>query len=151
MLTTKDLDTLWKEFTPHSVGLDDVFGRLDSMAKHSYNYPPYNLIKETEDKFRIEVALSGFKRDEIEVATEKNVLTVCSILGKEAKGENYLHKGISKRAFTRVWQLSEDVEVKEVTYVDGLLTINLERIVPEEQRRVVYKIDNSTQKELLLG
>jgi molecular chaperone IbpA len=148
MITTNTLDTFWKDYVPHAVGLDDVFHRLEAMSGNNINYPPYNLIKHDSSNFSIEVALAGFTRDEIEVSTEQNILKVASKSPKQDSDRTYLHKGVSKRSFTRSWQLSEDVKVKDVKYEDGLLTIDLERIVPDHQKRTVYNI-GSTEKQLL--
>jgi molecular chaperone IbpA len=148
MISTNTLDTFWKDYVPHAVGLDDVFHRLEAMSGNNVNYPPYNLIKHDSSNFSIEVALAGFTRDEIEVSTEQNILKVASKSPKQDSERTYLHKGVSKRSFTRSWQLSEDVKVKDVKYEDGLLTIDLERIVPDHQKRTVYNI-GSTEKQLL--
>jgi molecular chaperone IbpA len=148
MISTNTLDTFWKDYVPHAVGLDDVFHRLEAMSGNNVNYPPYNLIKHDSSNFSIEVALAGFTRDEIEVSTEQNILKVASKSPKQDSDRTYLHKGVSKRSFTRSWQLSEDVKVKDVKYEDGLLTIDLERIVPDHQKRTVYNI-GSTEKQLL--
>jgi molecular chaperone IbpA len=149
MITTNTLDTFWKDYVPHAVGLDDVFHRLEAMSGNNINYPPYNLIKHDSSNFSIEVALAGFTRDEIEVSTEQNILKVASKSPKQDPERTYLHKGVSKRSFTRSWQLSEDVKVKNVKYEDGLLTIDLERIIPDHQKRTVYDI-GTTEKQLLM-
>ena len=148
MLTTNTLETFWKDYAPHAVGLDDVFHRLDAMSGNNVNYPPYNLIKHDSSNFTIEIALAGFTRDEIEVSTEQNILRVASKTQKQDTERTYLHKGLSKRSFTRNWQLSEDVKVRDVNYKDGLLTINLERIIPEHQKKTVYTI-GAIEKQLL--
>ena len=149
MITASTLDNIWKEYAPHAVGLDDVFHRLEAMSGNNVNYPPYNLIKHDSSNFSIEVALAGFTRDEIEVSTEHNILKVASNSPKQDSERTYLHKGVSKRSFIRSWQLAEDVKVKNVKYEDGLLTIDLERIVPDHQKRTVYNI-GSTEKQLLM-
>lgn len=151
MITTNTLDHFWKEYAPHAVGLDDVFNRLDAMSGHNINYPPYNLIKHDSSNFTIEVALAGFKRDEIEVSTEQNILRVTSRNEEKDTTRTYLHKGLSKRSFIRTWQLSEDVRVKDVIFEDGLLTIDLEKIIPEHQKRTVYDIMGKSEKQLLNG
>lgn len=148
MITTNTLDTFWKEYAPHAVGLDDVFHRLEAMSGNNVNYPPYNLIKHDSSNFSIEIALAGFKSTEIEVSTEQSILRVASKVEKRDPERTYLHKGLSKRSFSRTWQLSEDVEVKSVDFEDGLLTINLHRIVPEKHQRKVYEVASS-EKQLL--
>jgi len=149
MITTNTLNTFWKEYTPHTVGLDDVFHRLDALSGHNINYPPYNLIKHDSSNFTIEVALAGFKRDEVEVSTEQNILRVASKNEERDSERTYLHKGVSKRSFTRSWQLSEDVRVRDVRFEDGLLTIDLERIIPDHQKRTVYDILGVSDKQFL--
>jgi len=151
MITTTTLDTFWKEYAPHAVGLDDVFNRLDALSGHNINYPPYNLIKHDSSNFTVEVALAGFKREEIEVSTEQNILRVTSKHEEPDSTRTYLHKGLSKRSFNRSWQLSEDVRVKDVLFTDGLLTIDLEKIIPEHQKRTVYDIMGSSEPQLLNG
>lgn len=130
-------------YSPFNVGLDDIFNRLESMSAHNVTYPPYNLIKSDDHHFEIEIALAGFGKDEIEVTTETNVLRVFSKSKEKEKREiHYLHNGLSKRAFQNSWQLGDDVKVCDVTFRDGLLTVKLEKIVPEHQRRISYDINN---------
>jgi molecular chaperone IbpA len=148
MITTSTLDTFWKDFAPHAVGLDDVFNRLETMSGNNVNYPPYNLIKHDSSNFSIEIALAGFKPSEIEVSTEQNVLRVTSKVEKRDTERTYLHKGLSKRSFIRTWQLAEDVELTDIKFEDGLLTINLQRIVPEKHKKKVYEIVSSEKKLL---
>jgi molecular chaperone IbpA len=113
------------------------------MSAHNVTYPPYNLIKSDDHHFEIEIALAGFGKDEIEVTTETNVLRVSSKSKEKDKREiHYLHNGLSKRAFQNSWQLGDDVKVCDVIFRDGLLTVKLEKIVPEHQRRVSYDINN---------
>lgn len=127
------------EIQKNSIGMDEWFKRFDTAFETHTNYPPYNLVKESSVNFRLEIALAGYKKEDIEVTTEWNKLFV------EAKKSNssddeYLHQGLAKRAFTRTWTLSDDVEVCDTTFVDGLLTIKLNRVIPEHQRRKVYEL-----------
>ena len=132
----------WDVYSPFNVGLDDIFHRLESMSSHNVSYPPYNLIKHDNTTFEIEIALAGFSKDEITVETETNVLKVASKTKTGAKEQvTYLHNGLSKRAFTNTWQLGDDVKVSDVSYTDGLLTVKLEKIIPEHQRKISYKIN----------
>jgi len=127
------------EIQRNSIGLDEWFKRFDTVYESHTNYPPYNLIKESSVDFRLEIALAGYKREDIEVTTEWNKLFVEAKKSGNSDDE-YLHKGLAKRAFTRTWTLSDDVEVKDVSFEDGLLTIKLNRIIPEHQKRKVYEI-----------
>jgi molecular chaperone IbpA len=127
------------EIQRNSIGLDEWFKRFDTAYESHTNYPPYNLIKESSVDFRLEIALAGYKREDIEVTTEQSKLFVEA---KKASGSNdeYLHQGLAKRAFTRTWTLSDDVEVKDVSFADGLLTVKLNRVIPEHQKKKVYEI-----------
>ena len=131
---------VWDTYSPFSVGLDEIFNRLEAMSGHSTSYPPYNLIKHDASNYEIEIALAGFKAEEIEVSTEQNILRVTSKLEKRDTERTYLHQGLSKRSFTNSWQLSEDVRVASVDFVDGLLTISLEKVIPEHQKRTFYNV-----------
>lgn len=120
-----------------AVGFDQMF---DDLLRHtsnnqSTNYPPYNVVKFSEDKFAIEIAVAGFKDGDIDVTVEKNQLTV---KGDKAmalnEGVEYLHRGISSRSFVRSWTLADHVEVTGASVSDGILIVNLERIIPEESK-----------------
>ena len=139
----------WQIYQPFNVGLDDIFNRLDAMSGHNTSYPPYNLIKHDNANYEIEIALAGFKANEIEVSTEQNILRVASKVTKRDTERNYLHKGLSKRSFNNSWQLSEDVKVSSVDFEDGLMTILLEKIIPEHQKKTTYNIGGS-KKEFLV-
>jgi len=143
---TKDLGAIVDAAERYSVGLDDVFYRLHSYGKGSVNdaYPPYNLVQESNIKWRIEVALAGWSKDEIEVSTESNVLLIRSKSAKDKGEEEYMHRGISTRTFARGFNLSDDVEIGEVAFNNGMLTIALQKVVPEHQKLKVYEIDTKS-------
>jgi molecular chaperone IbpA len=134
---------VWDIYSPFSVGLDDVFNRLEAMSGHNTSYPPYNLIKHDGSNYEIEIALAGFKADEIEVSTEQNILRVTSKIEKRDTERTYLHQGLSKRSFSNSWQLADDVKVTLVDYADGLLTISLEKIIPEEKKKTIYTVSGA--------
>ncbi|ADO97179.1 Hsp20 heat shock protein [Synechococcus phage S-SM1] len=140
---TKDLGAIVDAAERYSVGLDDIFYRLHSYGMGTANeaYPPYNLVKESEVKWRIEMALAGWDKDEIEVSTESNVLLVRSKEAKSKGEEEYMHRGVATRTFARGFNLSDDVEIGEVKFINGMLTINLQKIIPEHQQLKVYDID----------
>ena len=143
---TKDLGAIVDAAERYSVGLDDVFYRLHSYGKGSVNdaYPPYNRVQESNIKWRIEVALAGWSKDEIEVSTESNVLMIRSVTPKNKGEEEYMHRGISTRTFARGFNLSDDVEIGEVAFNNGMLTIALQKVVPEHQKLKVYEIDTKS-------
>ena len=137
-----DLPQLMEKISRNSIGLDNFFDTFFDQDVTT-NYPPYNLIHVNNVESRLEIALAGFGKDEIEVTTETNVLRVSSKSKEKDKREvHYLHNGLSKRAFQNSWQLGDDVKVCDVTFRDGLLTVKLEKIVPEHQRRISYDINN---------
>ena len=116
------------------IGFDNMFDELLRMNnQQTLNYPPYNIVKNTEDSFDIEVAVSGFSEGEVEVNLDNRVLTIKGQKKEDLVAE-YLHKGISTRDFVREFTLAEHVEVIKASQKDGILTISLERIVPEEKK-----------------
>jgi molecular chaperone IbpA len=128
----------WDIYSPFSVGLDDVFSRLEAMSGHNTSYPPYNLIKHDGSNYEIEIALAGFKAEEIEVSTEQNILRVTSKVEKRDTERTYLHKGLSKRSFNNSWQLADDVRISSVDFADGLLSISLENHPRASEENDVY-------------
>jgi molecular chaperone IbpA len=129
----------------YSIGFDRMFDRLvDEVTSGASvtNYPPYNIIKTSDTDYAIQVAVAGFSKDDIEIETKENTLVVKS---KEKDSEivdevEYLHKGISNRAFTRSFTIADDVEVKGASYENGLLVITLERIIPEAKKPRLIEI-----------
>ena len=116
-----------------------MFHLLNYKSVSASNYPPYNIVRIDDVTQQLEIALAGFSREEIEVAVERNILTV-STNTEGTDGREYTHKGLARRTFARNWQLSDDTVVENVTYVDGLLSINLRKEVPEEHKRKLLPI-----------
>jgi len=132
-LRTLDIPSIHK----FAVGFDNVFDELlrHTNAQTSTNYPPYNIVKYSDDKFAIELAVAGFQDGDIDITVEKNQLTVRGekIVASDESVE-YLHRGISARNFLRTWTLADHVEVQGAQIKNGILVVQLERKVPEEQR-----------------
>ncbi len=129
----ESLPDLMDKITKNSIGLDNYFDRFFDLQTSS-NYPPYNLINVSNTESRLEIALAGFKKDEVKVYTEYGKLVVES--KKEDKEEvNYSHRGIAQRSFNRAWTISDDTVVKEVNFEDGLLTVTLGKVVPDHHQR----------------
>ena len=125
----------YNHMTPYAVGFDRTFDRLFDYVTHqaeSTGYPPYNIEKQGEYNFTIEMALAGFGKKDIEIEFAEGLLTVQSVKEKEEK--ETLYKGISQRNFTRKFTLADDIIVKGAKLDNGMLTIDLERIVPEEKK-----------------
>ena len=132
-----DIPALMEKITKNSIGLDNYFDDFFKIQTPS-NYPPYNLIQLNNHESKLEIALAGFKKDEVKVYTEFGKLHVEGIKEeKEANGE-YQHRGLAQRSFKRSWTLSEDCEVRQVLFADGLLTVELGKVVPEKHARKDY-------------
>ncbi len=131
----KDLAELFDRITTNSIGLDRTIQNFWESTNSSY--PPFNIIQENNHESTLEIALAGFKKKEVKVYTEHGKLIVEG--KKEEKKENeYVHRGMAQRSFQRAWQLTDDVEIKEVTFEDGLLSIHLGKVVPEHHARKDY-------------
>ena len=134
--TAADLPELMEKITRNSIGWDDYFQRFWDSNTNA-NYPPYNIVHVNNVESRLEIALAGFKKKEVKVYTEYGKIFVEGT--KEKKEEQtYFHRGLASRSFTREWTLSDDIEIKDVTFADGLLTIVLGKIIPEHHARKEY-------------
>lgn len=131
--TALDLPT----FNRATVGFDRLFHELEQLSgsTHTTGYPPYNIIRETDNDYVVEVAVAGFSRNEISVELGHNRLIV---KGKKENNEGspgeYVHRGLATRDFERMFTVADHIEVKEATLVDGVLRIKLERIVPAAEK-----------------
>tara|TARA_B100000035_G_scaffold171923_1_gene146704 strand:+ start:3020 stop:3424 length:405 start_codon:yes stop_codon:yes gene_type:complete len=125
----------WESYNPYSIGLDETFSRLEAIAGGGSNYPPYNVVDGDDGRTILEVALAGFADGDIEVTTERNVLTISAKKAPPDKERKYSHKGISYRTFSRNWQMADDVEVESVEFESGLLIVTLRKELPEKQKR----------------
>ena len=131
----KDLAELFDKITTNSIGLDRTIQNF--WESTNVTYPPFNIIQENNHESTLEIALAGFKKKEVKVYTEHGKLIVEG--KKDEKKENeYVHRGMAQRSFQRGWQLTDDVEIKEVTFEDGLLSIHLGKVVPEHHARKDY-------------
>ena len=129
-----DLPALFDAISKHSIGLESYFDKINDI-RGSATYPPYNLIEVNNVESRLEIALAGFKEEEIKVYTEHGKLFVESNRKEETEECNCLHRGIARRNFSRSWTLSDDTEVRQVTFADGLLTVELGKVIPERYAR----------------
>jgi len=133
-----NLPELMEKINKNSIGLDDYFDRFFNSDFPQSNYPPYNLIQLNNHESKLEIALAGFKKDELQVFTEFGKLYV---KGKKEESENvgeFVHKGLAQRSFERVWTVSDDTKVGSVEFEDGLLTVELNKIVPDHHERKEY-------------
>ena len=141
--------SIFNQLRPVTVGFDNIFDHFermfdgDVMNIPQVNYPPYNIVKTGENTYDIELALAGFSKDDINVEYANNVLHIKSVKQAETEKEindAVLHRGISKRMFSKSFTVSDDVEVKGAELKDGLLKISLERIIPESKKPRTIKI-----------
>ncbi len=136
--------SIFNNLRPITVGFDNMFDHFEHMMDDSFfrgtmgNFPPYNIVKTGENTYDVELALAGFSKKDIEVEYKENMLTVKS--KKQDKQEetdedgNVIHRGISKRMFSKSFTIANDVEVKGAELKDGLLKVSMERIIPEHKK-----------------
>ena len=137
----------WEPFKPFSVGFDNLFDDFDRIYKFNSesinHYPPYNIRKVNDTDYVIELAVAGFGKKDIEVKSQENTLTIKSTDKKDEvleKDESVLHRGISQRSFKRSFTIAEDVVVKGADLKDGLLSVSLEKIIPDEKKPKIIDI-----------
>lgn len=136
-LTLRSLDI--PSIHKFAVGFDNIFDELQRVTTQRENYPPYNVLKIDDDHFTIEVAVAGFEEGDINITVEKNILTIkgeqaIKVYKEQELEPEYLHRGISSRNFARTFTLADHVEVIGAKAENGILKIELERQVPEEQK-----------------
>ena len=133
-----DIPQLLDRINRNSIGMDEYFDRLFNVHESSTNYPPYNLIQVSNVESRLELALAGFKKEEVNVYTEYGKLFVEGKKEEKKTESEYFHQGLAQRSFKRAWALSDDFEVRDVKFEDGLLTVKLGKVVPEHHARKEY-------------
>lgn len=140
-----DPNTLFRQL----VGGDRIANMMDNMIKFSNDgYPPYNLIKTGDDSFTIELAVAGFKEEELSVIVEDNLLKVTGTPIKEEREEStFLHRGVARRNFIRNFGLADHIKVLDAQNENGLLKINLQREVPESRRPVKIEIKSTSEEK----
>ena len=147
---TKNQLSIFNQLRPVTVGFDNVFDHFERMFNDDFfnvptvNYPPYNIVKTGVNTYNVEVALAGFSRDDVSVEFAEGILTIKSKDRTESEKKDQdgdiIHKGISKRYFSKSFTVADDVEIKGAELKDGLLTVSMERIVPESKKARVIEI-----------
>ena len=140
-MTSKNL-SIFNQLRPVTIGFDPIFDRFERMIDADFlnapsvNYPPYNIVKTGDYTYDIELALAGFSKKDIDVQYEDGIVTVKSIheTQEQEEKDGVLHRGISKRHFTKSFTVADDVVVNGAELKDGLLKISLERIIPESKK-----------------
>jgi len=139
---TRNNLSIFNQLRPVTIGFDNVFDHFERMFEDdvfrapTVNFPPYNIVKTGEYTYDVELALAGFSKEDITVDYADNILSVKSVKNTDENKENdgVLHRGISKRYFSKSFTIADDVEVKGAELKDGLLRISLERIIPESKK-----------------
>ena len=131
-----NLDQLMDRIAKNSIGMDEYFERVFNTSVH--NYPPYNVIQVNNTETRLEIALAGFKREQVHAYTEYGKLFVRGEKESPDEEGSFIHKGLAQRNFERSWTLADDTEVSNVVFEDGLLSITLTKVVPEHHQRKDY-------------
>ena len=132
-----NLPELMERITRNSIGMDDYLNRFWDDTAVS-NYPPYNIVEVSNVESRLEIALAGFSKDEVKVYTEFGKLHVQGSKEEQEDVGTFRHRGLANRSFTRVWTLSDDTEIRNVRFDDGLLVVTLGKVVPEHHARKDY-------------
>ena len=133
--TASDLPELLDKISKNSIGMNEYLNIVFDLHETQSNYPPYNLVQVSNVESRLEIALAGFKKKEVYVYTQDGKLFVEGQKEDKETGTNYVHRGMAQRSFTRSWTLSDETEVRSVSFEDGLLSIVLGRIVPDHHQR----------------
>ena len=128
------------------IGFDHIFDQLENIHKHSKDtYPPHNVVKDEELKFTVELAVAGFKKEHIDIEVKDHVMTITGNRPQRREQNKYVHKGISAKNWKKSFRLSEYTEVVGADLQDGILTVDLEVVLPEE--KLPRKIQIGTNEE----
>ena len=130
-----DISQLLDRINKNSIGMDEYLNRVFDLHETTSNYPPYNLVTVSNVESRLELALAGFKKKQVNVYTQDGKLFVEGQREDGETGKEYVHRGVAQRSFTRAWTLSDETEVRSVSFEDGLLSITLGRVVPTHHQR----------------
>jgi len=136
---------------PFFIGFDRMLDRMNTTNTLSTTkYPPYNIIKTEDSQYELQLAIAGFTYDDLEITLKEGQLTINGNQTEE-EPKNYLHKGISARNFSRQFTLMDTIVVNGATLEDGILTVQLENVIPEEKKPRKIDISRPSEKEFLKG
>jgi molecular chaperone IbpA len=138
-------DPFFSKFSTWAIGHDRLFRDMINMVEKTPNrtassYPPHNLIKNGNGKYVVELAAAGFSKEELEIKTEDGTLTISGRKKEEEDDEKFAQKGIAKRPFSKSFHLASDVVVDDVSFRDGMITIDLQQVVPEDKKEKIYNL-----------
>ena len=129
--------TIFNQLRPHTIGYDDMFDHFNNMFESSglqNNYPPYDIIKHSDTKYDVQIALAGYTKEDIDIEMKENTLSIKSVKKDEDEKVEVLHRGIAKRYFERHFTIADDVKLNGAELKNGLLVVSLERVVPEHKK-----------------
>ena len=132
-LTVPETQDYLSKIKRNMIGAEDWFTTFDQHFSQQNNYPPYNTVKLSNHEYRVEVALAGFKKEDLKVYTQEGKLVIEG--EKSGEQKNYMHRGLAQRAFTRTWALPDDLIVKSVNFEDVLLLVDIDRVIPDHKQR----------------
>jgi len=138
-------DPFFSKFSTWAIGHDRLFRDMINMVEKTPNrtassYPPHNLIKNDNRQYVIELAAAGFSKEELEIKTEDGTLTISGRKKEEEDDEKFAQKGIAKRPFSKSFHLASDVVVNDVSFKDGMITIDLQQVIPEDKKEKIYNL-----------
>jgi len=148
-MNTRRLDTSMLN-DPFFIGFDRMIDRMRQETPSQANYPPYNIVKTSEENYELQLAIAGFTYDDLDIEVKDGVLTIAGEKNNDDVG-NYLHRGISARSFRRTFTLSDTIIVNGANLDNGILTVVLENVIPEEKKPRKITIDNGNHKAELLN
>lgn len=140
---------------PFSVGFDRMFDMMEQTRRQAtkvQNYPPYNIVKTSDFEYEIEMAIAGFKIEQLDITLEDGELRVSGNVPEQEVEQTFIHRGLASRPFTRTFTLADSVQVVEAQLEDGILRIRLENVLPDHKkpRKIEIGTTRPSQKELLL-
>lgn len=123
------------------IGFEELFKTISELEKPVSGFPPYNIIRVTSTKFKITLAVAGFSKKDISVTLENGSLSIAGSVNQQVPVQEYIYKGIAERNFKRDFTVADTVEVTNVTLIDGILTVNLNNVIPEYKKLKTFTID----------
>ena len=142
------MNRTFNTLSPYAVGFDRMLDRILDQQDQSTGFPPFNIVKKSDTNFRIELALAGYKEEDLDIQYQESVLTITGDKDNTVE-DDFIHRGISGRKFTRKFTLADDIVIKDAELADGMLTVRLERIIPEEKRPRTIPINTGIQTSFL--
>ena len=136
--------TIFDQLRPYTIGYDNIFDHFNDMFEGTSlqtNYPPFDVSKHSDTKYDIQVALAGYSKEDIIVEVKENTLSIKSVKPNEDVNIKVLHRGIAKRYFERYFTIADDVKVNSAELKNGLLTVSLERVIPEHKKPRILKVN----------